>query len=105
MFELVDLIGLLIIVMLSVIWWQGITSKQIALKAVKRYCLNLDIQLLDDSVALQRVSLQRDSNGTTRLHRVYLFEFSSTGEQRYRGQLVLSGGRVQNIESDVHIIN
>ena len=50
--------------------------------------------LLDDTVAIQRINLERDGDGTLRLRRVYGFEFSDTGNDRCSGSIVLLGSCV-----------
>ena len=51
-------------------------------------------QLLDDTVAIHRLSVRRDSDGVLRIHRIYDFEYSDTGNDRTSGSVVLLGKRV-----------
>lgn len=83
-------------------WLSGQQVKEIALKAVKSQCLNLDVQMLDDYVALTGIRLARDQSGTIRLQRVFSFEFSSTGNERYNGVCMMLGRQVESIRMEPH---
>ena len=50
--------------------------------------------LLDDTVALANLRLQRDDDGRLRLRRTYDFEYSDTGDNRRAAQLALLGDEV-----------
>ncbi|MBN4055541.1 DUF3301 domain-containing protein, partial [bacterium AH-315-K03] len=82
---------------------QGI--KQLALKETKSYCEKMEVQLLDEGVALRGFWLKRDDRGNVRLWRSYLFEFTSTGNERYNGRIILLGRRVESITLDPHRLN
>lgn len=81
-------------------WVNGQQAKEIALKAVGTHCLNLEVQMLDEYVALNRIRLKRDHAGTLRLQRTFLFEFSSTGNERYNGVCMILGKRVESIQME-----
>lgn len=83
-------------------WWQAQGIKHRALLAVKAHCKNMDVQLLDDSIVLRGFWLKRDSRGAVRIWRSYLFEFSSTGEKRYAGRIILLGPHVEVVQLDPH---
>lgn len=72
-------------------WWRIHGQRDFALKAVEQHCKKLNISLLDGYVALKQVKLQRDSHGKLRLAKLYNFEFTVTGEQRYVGAITLYG--------------
>lgn len=65
---------------------------------VKQHCAKLDLELLDDAVALKRIAFVRDANGRKRLARVYAFEFTVTGEQRHPGTVTQFGAHSVQIE-------
>ena len=91
MIELQDLFWLTLIGFLCLAWWQGQKVKEIALRRARRECRDLDLQLLDDSVALRAIWLKRDDGGRIRVWRRYRFEFTSTGDERYTGEVVTLG--------------
>ncbi len=83
-------------------WFNGQQVKEIALKAVRKNCLNMEVQMLDEYVALNRIRLKRDHMGKIRLQRTFLFEFSSTGNERYNGVCIMLGRRVESIQMEPH---
>jgi len=85
-----------------VYWRSAQHVKEIALAATRRHCLSLDVQMLDDYVALSDCTLARDCNGKVRIKRRYLFEFSATGEDRYDGVCVMLGRQIAAIELAAH---
>jgi hypothetical protein len=102
MFELSDLVLLFVLGFILLSWWDGLSAKEIALSAARNQCRQLDLQLLDESIALRRFAIRRDAQGNPRLFRCYDFEFCSTGERRYIGKLQLAGKRVVAIEMEAH---
>ncbi|WP_340121551.1 DUF3301 domain-containing protein [Methylobacter svalbardensis] len=81
-------------------WFNGQQVKEIALKAVRAHCLNLEVQMLDEYVALNSIRLDRDQTGKMRVRRAFLFEFSSTGNERYNGACIMLGRRVESIHME-----
>lgn len=83
-------------------WLQARERKELALKAAARHCDELALKLLDDSVVLQSLRLQRNAAGRSCLVRHYRFDFTSTGEERYQGELILAGKQVVSIKLPPH---
>ncbi len=81
-------------------WWQAQGIKQQALQAVKSHCQEMEVQLLDDGIVLRGFWLKKDRTGMLRVWRSYLFEFTSTGEQRYGGRIILLGRHVETVQLD-----
>lgn len=96
--------GVLLIILGFFYWSSAQIAKEIAYKKVRQNCQQLHLQMLDDYVALQKLSLQRDTLGRICIKRTYGFEFSATGEERYQGQIILSGRQVQSIRMDAYRI-
>lgn len=84
-------------------WWQARGYKTLALEYAWQRCQQLELQLLDQSVVLRKMRLRRGRNGSLQWQRTYEFEFASTGEQRYRGSVVLDGSRLLRLDLDVHV--
>jgi hypothetical protein len=57
----------------------------------------MEVQMLDGYVALNGIWLKRDKAGKIRLRRSFLFEFSSTGHERYNGTVLMLGRGVESI--------
>ncbi|WP_207061461.1 DUF3301 domain-containing protein [Motiliproteus sp. SC1-56] len=97
-----DLLWLLFAFVLLQYWWSAKGVKELAYQACRRYCRELDLQLLDDTLVLRGLWLKRDPGGRLRFWRSYLFEFSSTGDERYRGRVILLGRRIEGIQLEPH---
>jgi hypothetical protein len=97
------LIALLLGVSLYWISWQR--AREIALGAVRTHCLNLEVQMLDEYVAVSSTRLRRDSAGRMQVRRIFAFEFSSTGNERYNGTCIMLGRRVESIQMEPYRID
>ncbi|MDI1276240.1 DUF3301 domain-containing protein [Methylobacter sp.] len=95
-----DLILIALLLGAYLYWFNGQQVKEIALKAVRANCLNLEVQMLDEYVALNSIRLKRDQAGKMRVRRIFLFEFSSTGNERYNGVCIMLGRRVESIQME-----
>lgn len=89
---------------LAVFWWNTMGIKQQAYDVARRHCQDLNLQLLDQSVMLKRVRLRRNQAGGLSLLRVFVFEFASTGDERYHGEIQLLGRALVDVHVDLHKI-
>lgn len=81
-----------------VIAWRANTrAREQALAACRSACRRIDVQLLDQTVALDGLKPVRLANGHMGFQRRYAFEVSGDGVGRWPGELVISGGRVESI--------
>lgn len=85
-------------------WWNTLGVKPIAMRAAQRHCDEMGVQLLDESIVLRRARLKRDRGGSLRVWRSFRFEFSTTGDARYRGRVELLGQRVMDVQLEPHRI-
>ncbi len=76
-------------------WRDSLGAREQARAASFRACRQSGVQLLDDTVALERLWWRRDRDGRLRLERLYLFEFTDTGLVRRTGSVLLVGWRVE----------
>ncbi len=95
-----DLILIALLLGVYLYWFNGQRIKEIAFQAVRAHCLSQDVQMLDEYVALNRIRLRRDQSGKIRLQRTFLFEFSSTGNERYNGVCIMLGQRAESIQME-----
>jgi hypothetical protein len=95
-----DLILIALLILAYLYWFNGQQAKEIALKAVRVHCLNMEVQMLDEYVALNSIRLKRERAGKIQLQRTFLFEFSSTGNERYNGICMMLGKRVESIQME-----
>jgi Protein of unknown function (DUF3301) len=85
-------------------WSSAKMAHELAYQAVKQHCQLLQLQMLDDYVALKSIRFKRNVQGHVQLFRRYHFEFSSTGNERYNGTITLAGRQTQNIHLDPYRI-
>lgn len=102
MIELKDLFWLVLTALVCLVWWQGQKVREIALRYARRQCEEIELQLLDESVALKAIWLKRDDNGHIRVWRRYHFEFTSTGDERYTGKVITLGHRISGFNLAPH---
>lgn len=87
--------GLLVLV--GWLWWDGLNKREIAVRTARALCQRVGSQFLDDSVALKQIRLSRDENQRMRVQRLFVFEYSDTGNNRLPGYVYLLGDRVIDI--------
>ncbi len=85
-------------------WWQSGEFKNRALDLATQHCQQLGLQLLDQSMVIRGYWPVRRVSGRWLIRRTYQFEFTSTGHQRYRGNLVLMGFIPDSIELEAYQI-
>lgn len=84
------LLGLLLIGALIWLWMGALAAREFAIRAGQQLCRANGVQLLDQSVALGRLRLQRTSTGFA-VERRYHFEVSLDGMDRGHGHLDVVG--------------
>lgn len=104
MFNLTELAWLFLFAFAGWYWWKSREVKEVALAAAKRHCQQMDVMLLDEAVYLRGFWFKRDLNGRIRVWRRFMFEFSTTGEHRYLGRVIMLGWRVESVQLDPHRI-
>jgi hypothetical protein len=72
-------------------WWDSLQKRELAVRAARAVCERAGVQFLDDSVAVSKMKLQRDSNQRARIYREFSFEYSSVGDDRQAGRVYLLG--------------
>ncbi|MFT4917461.1 MAG: hypothetical protein ACI8RU_000069 [Zhongshania aliphaticivorans] len=102
MFDLGDLTLSFCFFGLLAYFWRAQGTRELALRATRKHLEQQQLQLLDGHVALRAVWCKRDTNGQIKLWRRYIFEFTATGHERYKGQVVTLGNRVEGFELEPH---
>ncbi len=74
-------------------WMSTMTSRDAARSLVAEFCRNNNLQLLDQTVALRRVSLRRKINGNLSFVRVFRFDYSDNGFRRRDGMIWMLANR------------
>jgi hypothetical protein len=75
-------------------------AREQAVAVARRACADAGLQFLDESVALSRTRLARNSSGQLQFLRDYRFEFSDTGDNRRPGVVRMLGERVEWVSLD-----
>lgn len=91
-------------------WLDTAAARDRARNGARRLCSELRVQFLDQTVALTRTRLRRDPNGGLCWERLFRFEFSESGTERYPGRVeilgrratwaTLDGGRIGRVLAD-----
>ncbi len=81
-------------------WQDSLRARELAKHAGARACRETGVQLLDDTVALEKISLRRNRRGRVCLERTYAFEFTDNGTIRRPGIIIMMGGRVEVLSMD-----
>ena len=100
--NLTDLLLLAALAIGAALFWRSQRIRETALRATRRHCEREEVLLLDQTVGLKRLRLRRDGEGRLRLWRVYEFEFTVTGGERYRGETLVTGDRVVRVTLPPH---
>lgn len=85
--------------------WQNAGVRERATGIAKQHCQQMDVQLLDDTVSLVSLRPHRDKRGNFHIARRYEFEFTATGDFRYRGELTLLGQHLYDLKLEPHRIH
>ncbi|MFT6463836.1 DUF3301 domain-containing protein [Halopseudomonas laoshanensis] len=102
MFDLSHVALLMLAGLIGTWIWRGLGLRDRALILVRQHCKQVDVQLLDESIVLNRIRLARNRGGRFGVVRRYGFEFTVTGERRYNGNIQLHGARLLGIELAPH---
>jgi len=81
-------------------WNDSLRARERMLETCARLCRELKVQFLDETVALAQIRLNRGTSGWPEFTRVYSFEFSGTGQDRWQGRATLSGKKVLSVQLD-----
>lgn len=74
-----------------IFWWNSLRARELALKHARKACNLVHLQLLDQTVALQRLSIKRSDRGRLCIERHYRFEYTEHGTHRDTGTVSMRG--------------
>jgi len=93
-----QLIMLLLLTMLGAWFWHHLGIRQYALQSARQITQKAGVQLLDQSIYLRKIRLAKSSSSLLALERSYEFEFSTRGDRRFLGWVVMRGRRMERSE-------
>lgn len=82
-------------------WIDTLRARERAIALCRSSCERRGVQLLDQTVALERIGTGRDPHGRARLRRRYRFEFTRDGTAREPGTIVMLGVWMESLEMAV----
>jgi hypothetical protein len=97
-------------------WQDSIAKRELAVNLGRELANRCHLQLLDETVACNKIRIGRDGSGHAQLQRLYAFEVSASGTERMQCNLQLLGKQLQTwhippyaqaepLESNVHRIH
>lgn len=99
-------LGLILLIVLALLLWaDGRRVQEIGVRAARGECERAGLQFLDETVALSRLALRRDTDGRLRLERAYSFEYGTASGDRERGRVVVLGHRVTALELEQRFVH
>ncbi|MGH8378017.1 MAG: DUF3301 domain-containing protein [Gammaproteobacteria bacterium] len=97
---LFGLLALVVIAAFAWFWNDSLQARERMTGACAHICEDMHLQFLDETVALARLRLTRTANGGLAWRRLYVFEFSESGSDRWKGHALLSGRHVDSVQLD-----
>ena len=88
---MIELTGLALVAAAAWFWFDSLRAHERALQVCGEWCERYGVQLLDQTVAIERLRLRRNPRGQMSLLRHYRFDFSCAGNDRAQGVLLLLG--------------
>ena len=93
---MLDYFFIFLIVLLVYFWFETTTKREIAIFHGKNIAKQFNLQLLDDSVHCNKITLIRTSENWPSIKRVYYFHVSADNDSRHHCQLTISGKTLTN---------
>lgn len=94
------LILLTIIVSIILLWFESLRVREAVTRMCRQICEQSAMQLLDQTVTLVSLSVKRSASGRFHVHRIYQFEVSSNGADRFAAYVAMRGRIVDTIRID-----
>ena len=105
MFDISSVLWLIAIGLVILYWFHALKVKDIAFLAAQRHCVEMQVQMLDQSVYLKKIWFKRNEQGKLQFWRAFYFEFTVTGEDRYLGRVLMLGNRLGPVQLAPHRVN
>lgn len=89
-----------LIALIAWFWANNLRARELALRLSAKACESVGLQFLDQTVSISRIGLGRAASGRLTLQRVYSFEFTRDGMERWQGRVAMQGEHVKAIHLD-----
>ena len=83
-------------------WFDSLRAREAGLEAARRACLREGLQFLDETVVGHGLRFARNDMGQLVLRRGFDFEYSLSGDDRYRGAVLIEGSEVVLVDTAQH---
>jgi len=98
----IELLTVLVLGAVVWFWFDSLKAREAGLDAARRACLREGLQFLDETVVGHGIRFERDDKGHLVLRRGFDFEYSLSGDDRYRGAVVIEGRDVVLVDTAQH---
>ena len=98
-----DLVFVTLIAAAAWFWWAATHSRELAVGYARAACRRCQVQLLDETVSLNKLRLRRNTKGHITFYRRYRFEFSTMGDDRRSGVVTMLGSKLADMHLDLDI--
>ena len=95
-----SLLFILLLAGIAWFWFDSIRAKETATRAASNACQSINAQLLDQTVALKRIRLSRNTQGRLQLERSFNFELSLDRQERSSGRVILLAKQISSVQLD-----
>ena len=93
------LIILLLFALGAALWSSARDAHERARQLAAQACQRSGVQLLDQTVSLDRIGLARNADGRLRISPRYRYDYSQSGSDRRRAALAMLGTELQWLQS------
>ncbi len=91
------LIATILLALLGGFWHSSLAARELANRVAMDTCAGAQVQMLDGTVSIHRLSLVRHSDAPLAWRRTYVFDYTDDGFNRRRGFVVLTGDAVDTV--------
>jgi hypothetical protein len=95
--SLLAILFLLAMLFAAWFWNDSLGARDHVIAMCSRLCGDINVQFLDETVALTGLHLHRGPSGRPEFVRYYVFEYSRTGSDRWHGDAVLEGKVLESV--------
>lgn len=99
-----EIVSFVVLGFLAWLWFDSLRARDAGIAAVRQACAAEDLQLLDETVSIVGLKMDRNEDGQLVLRRTYEFEYSDTGDNRRRGSVVMRAHEVLVINLGLRLV-